>query len=112
MDVLVREKCWWNGSIVLRIAKPATQALFQGLVWSRQRGKLISVHNDHIVEDVAEKLLVQGFAGETWGKLTHEITTRGRSRRLEKGSFAGISMLTLGLPQEIIKLGKLEVQMI
>lgn len=55
------------------------------------------VHNDHIVKDVAKELLVQGFVG-TWGNLTHEMTTRGGSRRLEKGSFAGISMLTSGLP--------------
>lgn len=59
----------------------------------------MSVHNDHIVKDVAEELLVQGFVG-TWGNLTHEMTTRGGSRCLEKGSFAGISMLTPGLSPE------------
>lgn len=59
----------------------------------------MSVHNDQIVKDVAEDLLVQAFVG-TWGNLTHEMTTRGGSRRLEKGSFAGISMLTSRLPPE------------
>lgn len=59
----------------------------------------MSVHNDQIVKDVAEELLVQAFVG-TWGNLTHEMTTRGGSRRLEKGSFAGISMLTSRLPPE------------
>lgn len=69
----------------------------------------MSVHNDHIVKDVAEELLVQGFVG-TWGNLTHEMTTRGGSRRLEKGSFAGISMLTPGLsPKKMRQLGKIRM---
>lgn len=57
----------------------------------------MSAHNDHIVKDVAEELLVQGSVG-TWGNLTHEITARAGSRRLEKGSFAGISIMIPGLP--------------
>lgn len=52
---------------------------------------LVYSHQDHVVGDVANgHRLVWHSAGEK--KQTHEMTTRGRSRRLENGNLAGISM--------------------
>jgi hypothetical protein len=55
-------------------------------------------HDDHIVEDVAkdEAGSVRRRSGEREERSsnTHEMTTRGRSRRLENGNLAGISILT------------------
>jgi hypothetical protein len=48
----------------------------------------MSVHNDHIVKDVAEEVLAQGFAGETGARDTRDNNARSKPP-LGEGQFRG-----------------------
>lgn len=62
-----------------------------------------AIHNNHIVKDVAEESLVQGFAGDL-GENRH---TRAQhavgAASWRRGVLRGFPLLTLGVPQRKLR---------